>query len=62
MKKIEMFDYQKVAKEMHVPQAILKEIEKEVKQEFPGDQMMYELHMLRAIKSKYWQKKFNAAA
>ena len=47
---------------MHIPHAVLKGIEREVKQEFPSDQMMYELHMLRAIKSKYWQKKFNAAA
>jgi hypothetical protein len=35
MKKIEYFDYQKVAREMNVPSAILKKIEKEVKFEFP---------------------------
>lgn len=27
-----------------------------MKKEFPLDRMMYELHVLRAIKSKYWQK------
>ena len=59
---MKMFNYQKVAKEMHVPPTVLKGIEREVRQEFPADQMMYELHVLRAIKSKYWQKKFNAAA
>ena len=56
MEKIEYFDYRKVAKEMNVPNAILKKIEKEVKDEFPKDKMMYELHVLRAIRSKYWQK------
>jgi hypothetical protein len=56
MEKIEYFDYQKVAKEMKVPASILKKIEKEVKDEFPKDKMMYELHVLRAIRSKYWQK------
>ena len=56
MEKIEYFDYQKVAKEMKVPDSILKKIEKEVKEEFPEDKMMYELHVLRALRSKYWQK------
>jgi len=53
---IEYFDYQKVAKEMNVPDTTLKKIKKEVKVEFPEDKMMYELHVLRAIRSKYWQK------
>lgn len=56
MKRIEYFDYRKVAREMKVPATILKKIEKEVKDEFPKDKMMYELHVLRALKSKYWQK------
>ena len=56
MEKIEYFDYQKVAKEMNVPDTTLKNIEKEVKGEFPNDKMMYELHVLRAVRSKYWQK------
>ncbi|MFQ5709981.1 MAG: hypothetical protein ACE5HO_21205 [bacterium] len=56
MKNIEYFDYQKVAKEMNVPASILQIIERDVKKEFPSDRMMYELHVLRAIKSKYWQK------
>ena len=54
MEKIEYFDYQRVAREMKVPGAILKKIEKEVKEEFPKDKMMYELHVLRALRSKYW--------
>ena len=56
MEKINYFDYRKVARKMKVPVTILKKIEKEVKAEFPKDKMMYELHVLRAIRSKYWQK------
>ena len=56
MKKLEYFDYRKVATEIKVPDNVLREIEDEVKKEFPHDRMMYELHVLRAIKSKYWQK------
>jgi len=56
MEKIEYFDYQKVAREMKIPGSILKDIQRVAKKEFPSDKMMYELHVLRAIKSKYWQK------
>lgn len=56
MEKIEYFDYKKVAKETNIPGDILEKIEKEVRKEFPKDRMMYELHVLRAVRSKYWQK------
>lgn len=56
MRKIEYFNYQKVAKEMKMPVSILNKIEKEVAAEFPKDKMMFELHVLRAIRSGYWQK------
>ncbi|MBI5042458.1 MAG: hypothetical protein HZC10_01200 [Nitrospirae bacterium] len=56
MKKIEYFDYQKAAREMKMSAAILKKIEKEVRAEFPKDKIMFELHVLRAIRSGYWQK------
>ncbi|MBU1627665.1 hypothetical protein KKB18_09885 [bacterium] len=56
MEKIEYFDYLKLAKVMKVPEITLKEIEDEVKKDFPKDKMLYELHVLRAIRSKYWQK------
>ncbi len=62
MKKIDYFNYQRVAKEKKVPPAILKKIEQEVKKEFPSDKMMYELHVLRAVKSNYWQRGKNKAA
>ena len=56
MEKIEYFDYRRVAREMKIPISTLKQIKREVKKEFPSDKMMYELHVLRAIRSKYWQK------
>jgi len=56
MEKVEYFDYRRVAREMKVTDAILKKIEKEVKEEFPKDKMMYELHVLRALRSRYWEK------
>ena len=56
MEKIEYFYYQRVAREMKVTSTILKKIEKEVKEEFPKDKMMYELHVLRALRSRYWEK------
>ena len=56
MEKIKFFDYMKVAREMKVSPPIIKRIEKEVREEFPSDQMLYELHVLRALKSKYWEK------
>ena len=57
MKGIEYFDYKKVANEMNIPPIIVKKIEKDVKKEFPSDKMLYELHVLRALKSKYWENK-----
>lgn len=56
MEKIEYFDYRKVARETKIPDKILKMITRDVKKEFPTDKMLYELHVLRAIRSKYWQK------
>jgi hypothetical protein len=41
---------------MRIPDSVVKKIEREVKKEFPSDKMMYELHVLRAVRSKYWQK------
>lgn len=56
MDKIEYFDYEKVARQMKIPENVLKDIKREVKKEFPSDKMMYELHVLRAIKSRFWEK------
>ena len=56
MIKTEYFDYQKVAEELKLPDRVLKEIEEDVKKEFPDDKMLYELHVLKAINSRYWEK------
>ena len=56
MEDIEYFDYYKAAEEMLIPQEIVTRVENDVKNEFPDDKMMYELHVLRALKSKYWEK------
>jgi hypothetical protein len=56
MEKIEYFDYQRLAKKMRIPGATLRKIQKEIKKEFPSDRMLYELHVLRALRSRYWQK------
>lgn len=62
MKDIEFFNYKKVAEDLKVPPGIVEQIEGEVKKEFPSDKMLYELHVLRALKSKYWEKtSFNEA-
>lgn len=47
-----MFDIKKVAKEYGLSQKQVTKIKKEVKQEFPRDKVMYELHVIRAIMSK----------
>ena len=56
MEDIEYFDYYRAAEEMLIPQEIVTRVENDVKNEFPDDKMMYELHVLRVLKSKYWEK------
>ena len=60
MEQTEYFDYRSVAKEMSVPEEIVLKIEEDVKEEFPTDKMMYELHVLRALRSRYWEQTGNA--
>lgn len=45
------FDYNQAAKRANISAEALKEIEEEVRKEFPDDQMMFELHVLRVINS-----------
>jgi hypothetical protein len=42
------FDYINATKEMNVPEDVLLTLEKEARDEFPHDDMMMELHLLRA--------------
>lgn len=46
-----MFDINKVIKELDLPKKFIQKLEKELRQEFPNDKMMYELHFIRALKS-----------
>jgi len=46
-----IFDYQSIANRVGIPDVIVKKVEKEVKKEIPNDNMIMELHILRALKS-----------
>ena len=46
-----IFNYQAVANKLGIPDEVVRVIEKEVKKEIPDDNMIMELHILRAIKS-----------
>jgi hypothetical protein len=45
-----IFDTKRVAREMGIPEEDYEKLEKEIKEEFPKDEMMFELHFLRALK------------
>ena len=45
---MEYFDYESIAKKADIPAPKLDALRKIVRQEFPQDDMMYELHLLRA--------------
>lgn len=42
------FDYERAATEARIPPDKLAELGKIIRHEFPHDEMMYELHLLRA--------------
>ena len=42
------FDYEKAAREAKIPAERLAELRRTVREEFPRDEMMCELHLLRA--------------
>jgi hypothetical protein len=45
------FDYQAVAREAKIPEPKLLKLVELIRQEFPNDQMMAELHALRACQA-----------
>lgn len=47
----EYFDYISVAKKCKISEDVLNKLEDIERKEFPKDQMMFELHMLRMIRS-----------
>jgi hypothetical protein len=53
-----IFNYQSVANKFGIPDNIVKEIVKEIRKEIPNDNMIMELHILRALKSYANKHKF----
>jgi len=45
-----IFNYQSVADEFGIPDSIVKKTVEEIGKEIPNDDMMMELHVLRALK------------
>jgi hypothetical protein len=45
---VSYFDYEEVAREARIPTEKLEELRHLIREEFPRDEMMYELHLLRA--------------
>jgi len=48
-----IFNYQSVADEFGISDNIVRKIEEETRKEIPNDNMIMELHILRALKSYY---------
>ena len=46
-----MFDYHSLGKSLEIPIEIVQNFEKDARNEFPFDNMLMEIHILRAIKS-----------
>jgi hypothetical protein len=46
-----IFDYQTSARAMNIPDSVLLDIEKDIRNEYPDDAMLAELHILRALNS-----------
>ena len=45
------FDYERVAREAGLDHAALDELQRAIRKDFPTDEMLFELHMLRAVKA-----------
>jgi hypothetical protein len=54
-----IFNYQSVADKFGIPDAVVEDIVKETKKEIPNDNMIMELHILRAL--KYYVNKHKSA-
>jgi hypothetical protein len=46
-----MFDYWSLGEELAVPSEVIQQFEKEAHNEFPYDNMLMEIHVLRAVKA-----------
>jgi hypothetical protein len=47
-----MFDIERIAEQSGLSKKVIKQLEQEVRKEFPKDEAMYELHLLRAIETE----------
>jgi len=45
-----LFDYRSLGEELSVPPEIIQQFEQEAHREFPFDNMLMEIHILRAVK------------
>jgi hypothetical protein len=45
-----LFDYRSIGEELSVPSEIIQQFEQEARSEFPFDNMLMEIHILRAVK------------
>lgn len=55
-----MYDIDKAFKDSKLNQKEIDQIKKEIKMEFPHDEMLYELHVIRALnafKKGFWKPK-----
>ncbi|QQK78044.1 hypothetical protein HUG15_22280 [Salicibibacter cibarius] len=48
---IRFFDYQSVADNLNIDPKVSARVIDEIREEFPNDDMLFELHALRALKS-----------
>jgi hypothetical protein len=48
---MKMFDLEKIKRESGLSTAELARLEEQIRREFEGDEMMFELHLIRAIKA-----------
>jgi len=46
-----VFDYESASKTLQIPGDVLRSFEMQARNEFPDDEMLMELHVLRALKS-----------
>ena len=55
-----MFDYRSLGENLAIPKDIVQKLEEEARNEYPSDNMLMEIHVLRAIKS--YAKKYSRLA
>ena len=46
-----LFDYEAASKSLQIPAEIMRDLEKQARREFPNDDMLMELHVIRALRT-----------